>query len=123
MDKSFLLIAFFGIQNQIKLYHWHTTKYSRHISTDKFLEEIAKHIDQFVEVYQGKYGRIMLTNTRSFMIENLSDADAPNYLESFRNFLINDIPKFLLPEDTDLINIRDEMLSLTNQTLYLFTLQ
>ena len=122
MNNSFLVIAFFGIQNQIKLYHWQTCKYSRHKATDTFIEEISKQIDTFIEVYQGKYGRIMLNDKHSFVIEDLNDDNAPNYLESFRKFLVEDIEQWLSPKDTDLFNIRDEMLSLTNQTLYLFTL-
>ena len=36
--------------------------------------------------------------------------------------LIEEVPKGLKKTDTDLINIRDEMLAELNQLLYLFTL-
>ena len=122
MDKGILILAFFEVQTQIKLYHWQTKQYSRHISTDKYVEKISELIDTFVEVFQGKYGRIMLGSKNSLRLENLSDANASNYLISFKKFLEKDLPKFIQTEDTDLFNIRDEMLALTNQTIYLFTL-
>jgi hypothetical protein len=122
MEGSTLVLAFFGIQNQLRLYHWSTLSYSRHKASDSFLEEISGLIDKFVEVFMGRYGRIKLGSTKYVVLEDLSDADAPTYLNSFRLFLENDVPKYLKNKDTDLFNIRDEMLAQTKQTLYLFSL-
>ena len=55
-------------------------------------------------------------------IYDLNDRNIVAYLEEFKTFLRNDIFQIIKESDTDLINIRDEMLSLINQTLYLFTL-
>jgi hypothetical protein len=48
---------FFGMREQIKLYHWQTKMYSRHKATDEVLEKLDKLIDMFVEVWMGKYLR------------------------------------------------------------------
>jgi hypothetical protein len=122
IDNSILILGFLTLQNQIKLYHWQTTQYSRHMSTDKFYEKINELIDSFIEVYQGKYGRIFLKQNKMINLENLEDKNASGYLESVKVFLTENVPKFLRNNDTDLFNIRDEMLALTNQTIYLFTL-
>jgi hypothetical protein len=55
-------------------------------------------------------------------IQELSDISAVEAIQQYINFLKNDLPKNLGSNDTDLLNIRDEMLSNLNKTLYLFTL-
>jgi hypothetical protein len=44
------------------------------------------------------------------------------FFEDAREWLTNDLPKMIKDRDTDLLNIRDEILAEINQTLYLFTL-
>ena len=44
-------------------------------------------------------------------------------MNKFTYYLKNDISKMLKESDTDLLNIRDEMLAEIHKTLYLFTLQ
>jgi hypothetical protein len=55
-------------------------------------------------------------------IQELTDVSAVETIQQYINFLKNDLPKNLESSDTDLLNIRDEMLSNLNKTLYLFTL-
>jgi hypothetical protein len=54
---------FLQLRNQIKLYHWQTRVYSRHIATDKILENLDTAIDSYVEVYIGKYGAFISANS------------------------------------------------------------
>jgi hypothetical protein len=54
---SNIIKFFLDLQVQLKLYHWQTTSYSRHIATDKLYEKITDLSDKFIEVYFGKYGR------------------------------------------------------------------
>lgn len=122
MDNSIIVLGFFGIYDQMKFYHWTTSRYSRHMASDEFLKVISNLIDNFVEIYQGKYGKIKLTTNKNIVIDNLTDDNIANFLISFRNFLLNDLPRFIDQKDTDLLTIRDEMLGITNKTLYLFTL-
>ena len=56
---------FLQLRNQIKLYHWQTRVYARHIATDQILEKLEKNIDSFVEIYIGKYGRPRLTGANA----------------------------------------------------------
>lgn len=116
---------FFSMRNQIKLYHWQTKSYSRHRATDKVIESLDEHIDQFVEVYMGKYGRPKMTGKNSTTtVSNLSEKSIVGFIRKCIQMLLGDCMKGLKEDiDSDLFNIRDEMLADLNQLLYLFTLQ
>jgi hypothetical protein len=118
-----IIIVFFHMLNTIKLYHWQTISYARHKATDSLHAELSSLIDTFIEVYIGRYKRPVYNSTIKINVEELSDDSALDAIKEFINYLKNDIPKYLKASDTDLLNIRDEMLQNLNQTLYLFTLQ
>ena len=56
-------------------------------------------------------------------LEKLSDADAFMKLTDYINFLNTEIPKLVQPSDTDLLNIREEMVGILNNNIYLFGLK
>jgi DNA-binding ferritin-like protein len=116
---------FFIMRNQIKLYHWQTYSYSRHKATDDVVKSLDEHIDQFVEVYMGKYGRPKMSpKTGSIDVRNLSEKQAVAFVKNCINELLTTVVANLSDEkDSDLFNIRDEMLADLNQLLYLFTLK
>jgi DNA-binding ferritin-like protein len=112
------------LRNQLKLYHWQTKSYARHKAVDKILEELDTHIDSFVEIYIGKYGRPKLSAAQGTLkIRNLTDAGATSLCKSAAIYLQKQLVKGLTETDSDLINIRDEMLGEMHQLLYLFTLK
>jgi DNA-binding ferritin-like protein len=115
---------FFSMRNQIKLYHWQTRLYSRHKATDDVITSLDEHIDQFVEVYMGKYGRAKMTGkTATIHVSNLSEKSIVTFIKKCIQMLLSDCVKGLKENvDSDLFNIRDEMLADLNQLLYLFTL-
>jgi hypothetical protein len=112
------------VRNQMKIYHWQTYEHSRHIATDKVISALDESIDMFVEVYMGKYGRPKMTGaTGTLTLKNLSEKAAVAYLRGAIQLLQGAFSKTLDPKkDTDLINIRDEILADLNQLAYLFTL-
>ncbi len=116
---------FLHLRDQIKLYHWQTRVYSRHIATDKVLEKLDKSIDSYVEIYIGKYGRPKVSGKNaSITLQNLSEAGAVRLVNSAIKYLQGPLTKSLKPAvDTDLMNIRDEVIGDLNQLLYLFTLR
>lgn len=66
---------FFLLQNSLKLYHWQTHSYARHVATDKVLEELLEHIDKYVEIYNGKYDRSKLLKDQGTIItHNMTEA-------------------------------------------------
>ncbi len=115
---------FLHLRDQIKLYHWQTKVYSRHIATDKALVELEKSIDSFVEIYIAKYGRPRMSSTNgSIRLQNLTEAGATRLIQSSVKYLQGPLSKRLKATDTDLVNIRDELIAELNQLLYLFTLK
>jgi hypothetical protein len=115
---------FFQMRDQIKLYHWQTSSYARHKATDDVLHKLDEHIDLFVEVYMGKYGRPNMTKTtNTVVIKNMADSTAAKFIRSCLTYLEGPLTKSLKPSDTDLFNIRDEMLGELHQLLYLFSLK
>lgn len=115
---------FFHLRDQIKLYHWQTRVYARHIATDQILERIEKNIDSFVEVYIGKYGRPRLTGANaSITLHNLTEAGATRLIKAAIKTLLGPITRSLRAGvDSDLITLRDDMMADLNQLLYLFSL-
>ena len=65
---------FLQLRNEIKLHHWQTHIYARHIATDNVLKSLEKLIDSFVEIYIGKYGRPRITGKNAELtLHNLSE--------------------------------------------------
>jgi hypothetical protein len=115
---------FFAMRDQIKLYHWQTGLYARHKATDDVLKALDESIDKYVEVYMGKYGRPRVgTKTSVIHVKNMGEKEAVGFVKKCIRTLIEVVPKSFGPADTDLVNLRDEMLAELNQLLYLFTLQ
>ena len=115
------ITKFLSIQNQIRIYHWQTKSYAEHKALGKLYEGLDPLIDAFVEAYFGNNG-VRKAKT-SFAVQSM------NYEQGASTALLNDTIQFLTNEltsvienDTDLLNIRDEMISLCNQTKYLLTL-
>jgi len=122
------------ILNQIKVYHWQTKSFSEHKALDMAYEALEESIDDFVEVYQGTFGRVKsASGAFLFELENLQTESLPSeedvesaglqekidqwitYLKSFNNDAD-------LNDKSDLLNIRDEMLATLNRLKYLITL-
>lgn len=119
---SQIIAFFFDLQINIKLYHWMTTSYSRHKAADELFKNLLEYSDKFMEVYIGKYGRPSMQKTSLHML-TLNDKNIIKFIDDKNKYLIQELPKQLSPEDTDLLTIRDELLTTMNQTKYLFSLQ
>ena len=108
------------IRNQIKLYHWQTGSFARHKATDDLTAALDTAIDSFIETYMGKYGRPKVSGT--IKLSNFSESAARSFVAQKRKYLEVDLPRKIKPSDTDLLNVRDEILGELNKVLYLFTL-
>jgi hypothetical protein len=120
-DKDVTLV-FFEMLLMVKLFHWKTHSFARHKATDELYESLNEHMDKFIEVLLGKTGsRIQMGSTKSV---KLVDLDSPAKLkakaESFKRYLSGmKIPG----ANSDLLNIRDEILADMNKFTYLLTLK
>lgn len=115
---------YISLRNAVKVYHWNTLSYPRHKATDDLVASIDRLTDSFVEVYIAKYGRDKgLGEDMTLKLPGLDEKQVVKFLEEAIEWLSNRLPKLLKPHDTDLLNIRDELLASINQALYLFTLK
>jgi Family of unknown function (DUF5856) len=108
------------MRNQIKLYHWQTRSFADHKATDDLTTALDQKIDMFVEVFMGKYGRPVVSGT--IKLHNFTGDAARDFVERQTLYLLTILPKKLKKTDTDLLNIRDEILAELNKIRYLFTL-
>jgi DNA-binding ferritin-like protein len=114
---------FLGLQLQMKICHWQTKGVARHEAFGNFYDDLTPLIDKFVEQAMGKYGRFVLDDeTKTIQLNNLSEIDIKSLINTVRDALVQ-MTEQLDPSDTDLLNLRDEILGLTNKYAYLFTLE
>jgi DNA-binding ferritin-like protein len=115
---------FFQLREQIKVYHWQTYLYARHKATDDVIKALDEHIDLFVEVYMGKYGRPSITRaTNIVQIKNMTEKTAMKFVKDCLAHLIGPFTRSIKAIDTDLLSIKDEMVGELHKLLYLFTLK
>jgi hypothetical protein len=123
-DTRGLIETLLTLRNAIKVYHWSTTDYARHVATCSFLGKADALIDTIVETYSARYGRPTATAEYTISFGGLTDAAAKANMRSTADWLVREMPKLLdAKRDSDLLNLRDELLNDVHQALYLFELK
>jgi len=115
-----IVTMFFNIRDQVKIYHWQTKSFAEHKATDELIGTLDTNIDKFVEVYMGHYGRPLIKKT--LPVKNLTVTGIRAFITRSTNWLSTTVPRMVKKTDSDLLNIRDEILADLNQVKYLFTL-
>ena len=118
-------VKFLEMLLMIKLYHWKTFSYATHKATDDLYTELNENIDKFIEILLGKAGnRIDLMGKKNISLMDLNSPESlRNKINSFKSYLVSmtNSPAIRSMSNTDLLNIRDEILGNLNQFLYLLT--
>jgi hypothetical protein len=120
---SSIILKMLEVQNQVKIYHFQTVSYARHLASDRLFTSLLVNIDRFGEVLQNSK-RIKLDKSSKLVLRHLNDKDMFTYLSNFALWLEIQLPKLISgyrKGSVDLLNIRDEILADVNQTLYLFS--
>ncbi len=110
------------LQNQVKYFHWQTKSYSQHQALGGVFDSITDLIDTFVETLMGKYGRPS-TKGQKFEMFDFDDINIEEWTGGVCDLLISFSDVLDDVQDTDLLNLRDEMLQNFNQLKYLLTLK
>jgi hypothetical protein len=119
-----LMSTFLGIQAQFKVFHWQTQSYSKHIAYGDIYDTISDLSDNFMEIYMGKYGRVALEGeSDAILLGNIGEVNIEEFLETITEFLLSFNNKLDNNRDSDLLNLRDEMLAAINKLKYLLTLK
>lgn len=119
-----IALTFLDMINQLKLYHWRTTSFARHKASCELLNDITSITDNIIETMQGsKNKRLEIPdNFNIITLNNHTDNSMEELIIYFKEWLIEKFPLYLDENDTDILNLRDELLQVLNKTLYLFTL-
>ena len=112
-----------GLQNQLRVYHWQTSSFSEHKALGKAYDALDASIDAFVESWMGVHGKVSVAGGIRMTLLDYA-ADGPGkLLEQATEFFTSGELGSALNGNTDLANIRDEMLATVNRTKYLLTLK
>jgi hypothetical protein len=116
-----LISPFLKIQQQLRIFHWQTESYAQHKAFGKAYEALDDLIDTFVETYIGKYGKVKAKLTYNIELDNLTDSYM-TYINDYITYLLSLNNELDSSKDSDLLNIRDEMLTVLNRLKYLLSL-
>jgi DNA-binding ferritin-like protein len=118
-----MILFFMGMLNTVKLYHWKTFSFATHKATDELYEDLNKYVDEFVEVMLGYHGgiRAKLPHTNMKMNDFSTPEQFKNKLDEYKKTLISYTQKLDPVQNSDLLNIRDEILAALNKTAYLLS--
>jgi hypothetical protein len=122
--KEEIVITLVQIQAQFRVLHWQTTSFSRHTAYGKIYGELEGNIDDFVEILMGKQGRFDLPEEGAdIKLFNLKSLEINSFIGTILEFLLGLSEKLDTKKDSDLLNLRDEIMANTNQLKYLLTLK
>ena len=119
--KTYMVNTFFEMLNTIKLFHWNTKKYPEHKASDELYDKLNEHIDLFVEVLLGKDSS-RIQNSQSHISRCANTHQLKKKIHEYQDFLLQMNQLLDNKKDSDLLNIRDEIMSDLNQFLYLLSL-
>jgi DNA-binding ferritin-like protein len=125
--KKQLIKKLLSMLMTVKLYHWNTLMYSVHKTTDEVYGELNTLIDSMVEILLGKRHSIHAREKHNVLsINNISvnnckdDGMFSKEVEKYKKTLI-DLSSVFGKDDSDLLNVRDEILASLNKVSYLLT--
>lgn len=112
-----MISEFLCFQSALRLYHWNTRHYSRHLASGNLYTKLDGMIDEFVEVMRGQ-GLPTHPMLKCHLARPPTDEEMVALLRAFRRLL-----KEMKLRSADLKNLRDAMVAEVNRTLYLFRLR
>jgi hypothetical protein len=118
-----IILFFMNMLTTVKLYHWKTMNYATHKATDELYEDLNKYVDEFVEVMIGHKGgvRATLPRTNVKIYDCASKEEFTRKIEEYKEVLVGFTSRFGGKKNSDLLNIRDEILGALNKSLYVMS--
>jgi len=117
------IIELMTIQNQFRIFHWQTKSFARHSAFGGIYDSLDDLIDKFVEVCMGKHGRPNFQGGVSVLLSDLKELNPMEFCEITNDFLMDLNNKYDSTKDSDLLNIRDEIMGEINKLKYLLSLK
>ena len=122
MKEEFIL-KLSQIQIQWRFLHWQTFGDAKHRLYGEIYDQLGDFLDEFTETMMGKYGRPEFDPEFSIMFQDINSLNMQNFMDGITEFLVSMSDQLDSRYDTDLLNLRDEMLGLINKSKYLLTLK
>ncbi len=123
MENSEIIITLVEIQTQFRFLHWQTTSYAKHQAYGGIYSDLNDLIDTFVEACMGKHGRPEYPGGYQINGVDTKELSLQSFIDETCSFLISLTDHFDPSKDSDLLNLRDEMLGGVNKLKYLLTLK
>jgi len=118
-----IISMFLGIPLQFKVLHWQTQSHAKHQAYGEAYDTFSALTDDFIEIYMGKYGRLAVEKDDQITLLNIGEMDQDEFLDTIVDFLLSLNNQLNPQRDTDLLNLRDELLAAINKLKYLLTLK
>ena len=112
-----IILELLHLQQQIRLYHWNTKNYGRHVASGTFYDTLTPLLDSYVETYQGLYPRVNMEYKLRYGKQ--TDQSILKYLKQKKNKLTSYATKL---KERELIMILDEIIKSVSELLYVFSL-
>ncbi len=122
MKEEFIL-KLSQIQVQWRFLHWQTYGDAKHRLYGEIYNGLGDLLDEFTETMMGKYGRPEFDSEFSISFQDINALNMQNFMDGITEFLVAMSDQLDSRYDTDLLNLRDEMLGLINKSKYLLTLK
>jgi len=117
-----IVIGLIEMEQQLRILHWQTKSFARHSAYGKIYNGLGEIIDTFMEAYMGEHGRFELSDG-NIQLRNLDELNVGATMDEYIAFLISFNDKLDPVRDSDLLNLRDELLTDVKQLKYLLTLK
>ena len=121
--KEEITLKLVQIQLQFKFLHWQTFGDAKHKAYGEIYDSMGDNIDRLVESMMGKYGRVEFDSEFSIMFQDIKSLSVQNFMDGITEFLVGMSDHLDSRYDSDLLNLRDEMLADINQLKYRLTLK
>jgi hypothetical protein len=119
-----IMSTFLGIEAQLKVLHWQTSSYAKHQAFGETNDRFSDLVDSFIEIYMGKNGKIALEGPEdAILLSNIGELSVDEFINTVIDYLISFDNKLNAQRDSDLLNLRDEMMAEFNRLRYLLTLK
>ena len=117
---SYFMLSLMQIADQAKIIHWQTCYDTEHRHFGMFYEEFIGHMDTLVEAIAGKYGSENLKFGEAAVMLFDYEMARPEFFKLVDEALRGTFCELFEKEkDSELYNLVDEILDLTNKTQYL----
>jgi methenyltetrahydromethanopterin cyclohydrolase len=119
MEKE-LLSNVLQISGQLKVLHWQTTSYAEHNAFERIYDSLGDLFDKLIEVYSGKYERPKFGGVQDLSFADYDSIKVDAFISAAEEFFVD---AFMAEQDSELANIKDEIIAELQQLKYLLSLK